>query len=94
MPRQSGNAIRNTRNPDRKSLRQFSFNPARPVLGNPDVESPLIVRPRMFVEMKIPLINLYAVIDNSYFLAHRDPPWFFPLLLFQPHKVGSRFCRR
>ena len=29
MPRQSGSAIRNTKKPDSRSLRQFSFNPDR-----------------------------------------------------------------
>jgi hypothetical protein len=33
IPRHRGKAIRNTRNPDCKSLRQFSFKPARPVWG-------------------------------------------------------------
>jgi hypothetical protein len=42
IPRHSGNAIRKTRNPDSKSLRQFSFNPARPVLGNTGSEASLI----------------------------------------------------
>jgi hypothetical protein len=38
-PRHKGKAIRNTRNPDCKSLRQFSFKPARPVFGKVDRES-------------------------------------------------------
>ena len=33
IPRQSGKAIRKTRKPDVKSLRQFSCRPAMPVLG-------------------------------------------------------------
>jgi hypothetical protein len=32
-PRHKGKAIRNTRNPDCKSLRQLSFKPAKPVWG-------------------------------------------------------------
>ncbi len=32
-PKHNGKAIRKTRNPDCKSLRQFSFKPARPVWG-------------------------------------------------------------
>jgi hypothetical protein len=36
MPRHSGKAIRKTRNPDCKSVRQFSFKPARPVWGITD----------------------------------------------------------
>jgi hypothetical protein len=34
MPRHSGSAIKNTRNPDNKSLRQFSIRPGIPTLGN------------------------------------------------------------
>lgn len=33
IPRDKGKAIRKTKNPDCKSLRQFSFNPTKPVLG-------------------------------------------------------------
>jgi hypothetical protein len=42
IPRHNGKAIRKTRNPDRTSLRQFSFKPARPVFGNTDSEASLI----------------------------------------------------
>jgi hypothetical protein len=35
-PRHKGRAIRKTRKPDSKSLRQFSFKPARPVFGIAD----------------------------------------------------------
>jgi hypothetical protein len=33
IPKQSGSAIKKTKNPDNKSLRQFSISPATPVLG-------------------------------------------------------------
>jgi hypothetical protein len=33
IPKQSGSAIKKTRKPDNKSLRQFSISPATPVLG-------------------------------------------------------------
>jgi hypothetical protein len=33
IPRHNGKAIRNTKKPDSKSLRQFSTKPGRPVLG-------------------------------------------------------------
>lgn len=38
MPRHKGKAIRKTKKPESKSLRQFSFNPANPVFGNMDDE--------------------------------------------------------
>jgi hypothetical protein len=33
IPKQSGSAIKKTKNPDNKSLRQFSISPAIPILG-------------------------------------------------------------
>ncbi|MEY3191127.1 MAG: hypothetical protein RIS10_1244, partial [Pseudomonadota bacterium] len=38
MPRHKGKAIRKTKKPESKSLRQFSFNPANPVFGDMDDE--------------------------------------------------------
>jgi hypothetical protein len=42
MPKHSGKAIRKTRKPDGKSLRQFSFKPAKPDFGNPSRDDSLI----------------------------------------------------
>ena len=42
MPKHSGRAIKNTKKPDNKSLRQFSFKPAMPVLGRALTEVALI----------------------------------------------------
>jgi hypothetical protein len=39
MPRHKGKAIRKTKKPESRSLRQFSFNPASPVFGNKDIEA-------------------------------------------------------
>jgi hypothetical protein len=43
MPKHKGKAIKNTKKPDSKSLRQFSFKPAKPVLGNAEREELLII---------------------------------------------------
>jgi hypothetical protein len=42
MPRHKGKAIRKTKNPDSKSVRQFSINPGMPVLGNTNWDTSLI----------------------------------------------------
>ena len=42
IPRQSGNAIKNTKKPDNKSLRQCATSPAKPVLGTSTVISFII----------------------------------------------------
>jgi hypothetical protein len=42
IPRHNGKAIRKTKKPDSKSLRQFCFNPARPILGNTGNEALVI----------------------------------------------------
>jgi hypothetical protein len=35
IPKHNGIAMRNTKKPDNRSARQFSFKPANPVLGKP-----------------------------------------------------------
>jgi hypothetical protein len=43
IPRHSGKAIRKTKKPACKSLRQFSFKPAKPVFGMADRDDLFII---------------------------------------------------
>jgi hypothetical protein len=66
MPRHNGNAIRKTKKPDNKSVRQFSINPGKPVLGNTDWDISLI---ETLVRNKGQIIYLYQTANA---MPHRD----------------------
>jgi hypothetical protein len=44
IPKHSGRAIKNTKNPANKSLRQFSIRPGRPVLGIASCRIPFVIK--------------------------------------------------
>ena len=56
-----------TKNPDNKSLRQFSFNPANPVFGNVDNEAVLIKILGYDNSIYKHIINMQLLYQDTYY---------------------------
>ena len=72
MPKHNGKAIKNTKKPDSKSLRQFSFKPAKPALGNAEREESLIIHSHFEKIIYLPLKSKhYAKYFKSYNILNK-----------------------